>query len=85
MLDFELNVGWLGDVEVVDVENEDLPCNIGFEDRQGRSAAGKADTREGERIMVGRMLGRAVGGLGGRAGGLRGVGLIGGDLVPVYL
>jgi hypothetical protein len=32
-LDSELKVGWLGDVEFVDVEKEDLPCKAGFDER----------------------------------------------------
>lgn len=66
-----LRLGLLNDVEVV--EKEDLPLR-----NSGRSAGGRDGTRSGERIIVGRMFAREVGGRGGRAGGLPGVVVLGG-------
>lgn len=79
MLDFELNVGWLGDVE--DVEKDCLPFRE--RDSRGRSAGGREETRKGERMIVGRMFESAVGGRAGRGGGLRGLTRLARDLGDV--
>lgn len=58
-----LKVGWPGEVDAV--EKDVLPFKY-----SGRSAGGRDGTRDGERMIVGRMFGSDVGGRGGLAGGL---------------